>query len=157
MPTDRELMQQALDLLPNAIDCQQTELDDHITKYGEWYRPQRVEYMKQYIKDAEQLMDALRARLAQPEPEPVAWGVPNTRPTEKAKIMMLLHSLDGCQYPEQLIPLYTAPPQREWQGLTDEDINDHWITAMCNTEGTRLPIPEFARAIEAKLKEKNSG
>jgi len=42
--------------------------------------------------------------------EPVAWGVPNTRPTEKAQFMMLLHSLDGCQYPEQLVPLYTAPP-----------------------------------------------
>jgi hypothetical protein len=50
-----------------------------------------------------------------------------------------------------------AAAEREWQGLTDDDINDHWITAMCNTEGTRLPIPEFARAIEAKLKEKNSG
>jgi len=47
-------------------------------------------------------------------------------------------------------------PPKEWQGLTDDDINDHWITAMWNTEGTRLPIPEFARAIEAKLKEKNT-
>ena len=46
--------------------------------------------------------------------------------------------------------------KKEWQGLTDDDINDHWITAMFNTEGTRLPIPEFARAIEAKLKEKNT-
>ncbi len=56
------------------------------------------------------------------------------------------------------IALYTAhaSPQRIWQGLTDEEINDHWITAMWNTEGTRLPIPEFARAIEAKLKEKNT-
>ena len=45
--------------------------------------------------------------------------------------------------------------QREWVGLTDEEINDHWRNAMWNTEGTRLPIPEFARAIEAKLKEKN--
>lgn len=45
--------------------------------------------------------------------------------------------------------------QKEWVGLTDDDINDLWRTAMWNTEGTRLPIPEFARAIEAKLKEKN--
>lgn len=56
------------------------------------------------------------------------------------------------------IALYTAhaSPQRIWQGLTDDDINDLLITAMWNTEGTRLPIPEFARAIEAKLKEKNT-
>ena len=49
-----------------------------------------------------------------------------------------------------------AQPEKEWVGLTDDDINDLWITAMWNTEGTRLPIPEFARAIEAKLKEKNT-
>ena len=49
-----------------------------------------------------------------------------------------------------------AATKKEWVGLTDDDINDLWRTAMWNTEGTRLPIPEFARAIEAKLKEKNS-
>ena len=54
-----------------------------------------------------------------------------------------------------LVPSCTCK-KKEWVGLTDEEINDHWITAMWNTEGTRLPIPEFARAIEAKLKEKNS-
>jgi len=121
--------------------------------------------------------------------EPVAWGVPNTRPTEKAQFMMLLHSPDGCEYPEQLVPLYTsppqqpeqepvawtvqglitdfsrdfsayqtktytvplypAPPQREWQGLTDEEIeqivDQHWEDLLM-----------FAEAIEAKLKEKNT-
>jgi hypothetical protein len=95
----------------------------------------------------------LRARLAQPEPEPVAWGVPNTRPTEKAQFMMLLHSADGCQYPDQLVPLYTAPPQREWQGLTDEEYEamaEHYVT------NCYFDTLEYARAIEAKLKEKNA-
>jgi hypothetical protein len=86
----------------------------------------------------------------EPEPEPVAWGVPNTRPTEKARFMMLLHSLDGCQYPEQLVPLYTAPPQREWQGLTDDEVKD--IVWNLPYE----PSQEHIRAIEAKLKEKNT-
>ena len=66
------------------------------------------------------------ARLAQPEPEPV----------------MLLDApllLNGQ-------PLYTAPPQREWQGLTDEEI--HIIIR-------DSPLSIF-RAIEAKLKEKNT-
>ena len=49
----------------------------------------------------------------------------------------------------------TATSQREWRGLTDEEIKDYWITCMWKIEGTALPIPEFARAIEAKLKEKN--
>jgi hypothetical protein len=97
--------------------------------------------------------EAIRARLAQPEQEPVAWGVPNTRPTEKAQFMMLLHSPDGCQYPEQLVPLYTAPPQREWQGLTDDEIKE-----IVGPWGS-LPIDGYTRKlfdqIEAKLKDKN--
>ena len=98
-------------------------------------------------------IEELEARLAQPEQEPVAWGVPNTRPAEKAQFMMLLHSADGCQYPDQLVPLYTTPPQREWVGLTDEDMNKlrhlvDWTVP--------LDIKKFARAIEAKLKEKNA-
>lgn len=42
-------------------------------------------------------------------------------------------------------PLYTAPPQREWQGLTDEDLS------VCDENGVIL-----ARYWEAKLKEKNA-
>jgi hypothetical protein len=82
--------------------------------------------------------------------------VPNTRPTEKAQFMMLLHSPDGCQYPEQLVPLYTAPPQREWQGLTDAEMFD--CLAQTDGEAKRLPLgfKWFAEAIEAKLKEKNT-
>jgi len=41
-------------------------------------------------------------------------------------------------------PLYTAPPQREWVGLTDEERDE-----LC------LGDEAIARAIEAKLKEKN--
>ena len=58
------------------------------------------------------------------------------------------------------VPLYKAPPKREWVGLTaDEiqsfvdnylDVGDEWIDDhyVCGDV-------EFARAIEAKLKEKN--
>lgn len=48
-------------------------------------------------------------------------------------------------------PLYTTPPQRTWIGLTDEDKQ----TAFDETqEGGGFW--EFADAIEAKLKEKNT-
>ena len=96
-------------------------------------------------------IEELEARLAQPEQEPVAWGVPNTRPAEKAQFMMLLHSADGCQYPDQLVPLYAAPPQREWVGLTDEE-----VVVRANAE---VFAEAFARGVawaEAKLKEKNT-
>lgn len=43
-------------------------------------------------------------------------------------------------------------PQRKWQGLTDEEILDAWLTHRNTSEAT----DGFARAIEAKLKEKNA-
>jgi hypothetical protein len=49
-------------------------------------------------------------------------------------------------------PLYTAPPQREWVGLTDEEIEDLWgepVDLMYSGNYNAI------RAIEAKLKEKN--
>ena len=51
-------------------------------------------------------------------------------------------------------PLYTAPPKKEWVGLTDQEINSvcykrDWTAPWTNTT--------FARAIEQALKEKNHG
>ena len=39
--------------------------------------------------------------------------------------------------------------KKEWQGLSDDDIGDIWVVI-----GVKTPM-DFARAIEAKLKEKN--
>jgi hypothetical protein len=50
-------------------------------------------------------------------------------------------------------PLYTTPPQRTWVGLTDEEIV--LIVAECAASHQHTDI-HFARAIEAKLKEKNT-
>jgi len=51
-------------------------------------------------------------------------------------------------------PLYTAPPKKEWVGLTDEDLEpmcDDWRIVFGGY------VHDFAKAIEAKLKDKNSG
>jgi hypothetical protein len=54
-------------------------------------------------------------------------------------------------------PLYTAPPKREWVGLTDEEI--HKIIDDCTPDEAELEeLNDFAKAIfavEAKLKERN--
>ena len=49
-----------------------------------------------------------------------------------------------------------APPQREWQGLTDDEIADIW-NKYCDElgEASINDAEDIARAIEAKLKEKN--
>jgi len=51
-----------------------------------------------------------------------------------------------------VFPLYLAAPQREWVGLTDEEIWGSGSRLSLSESGIR----EFARAIEAKLKEKNT-
>ena len=54
-------------------------------------------------------------------------------------------------------PLYTAPPKREWVGLTDEEINKLMQTINWRKDWLgSWAYKEFARAIEAKLKEKNN-
>ena len=49
--------------------------------------------------------------------------------------------------------LYTTPPQRQWQGLTDEEITELRLKTF-DAVATNY---ENYRAIEAKLKEKNNG
>jgi hypothetical protein len=51
--------------------------------------------------------------------------------------------------------LYTAPPRREWQGLSEEDMED--LLPLYSDPSANTEMLEFAAAIEAKLKEKNNG
>ena len=97
---------------------------------------------------------ALRQALAQPEQEPVAWVTFNAYGEEddvwyenpEGKL------LDGWTYK----PLYTAPPKREWVGLTDEEIWETEPYKMAVTDQETRWLYRFAKTIEAKLKEKNT-
>ena len=83
--------------------------------------------------------------------EPVAWLIDNDYTTVFRDIAEA-HRNKGAN----VEPLYTRPQAREWVGLTDEEIQllipdgDGWIYEVGFEEAT-----EFARAIEAKLKDKN--
>ena len=50
---------------------------------------------------------------------------------------------------------YVAPPQREWQGLTDEEVFAALVAVDGNTKRLAPGFVAFYCAIEAKLKEKN--
>jgi hypothetical protein len=58
--------------------------------------------------------------------------------------------LEGCTCK----PLYTEPPHREWQGLTDGEIYDCFQQKSRDKAKQRR---EIFHAIETKLKDKNRG
>jgi hypothetical protein len=100
-------------------------------------------------EEAQQILDALKtlhAKLSEPEPEPVAWIFVNKFDGGE---YIFKHSGEGLFNKDEfdIKPLYTAPPQREWVGLTDEEVKDivfverSWADAV--------------RKVEAKLKKKN--
>ncbi len=132
--------------------------------------------------DSAEAAEALRARLAQPEPAQCDGGqcgiggyckqcpktqpdVPETAFGETKPVAWMYKGepwFDGTIWHDQsevtthkrvamfkdknAKPLYTTPPQREWVGLTDKEIED------C----LEMSIQGTCRAIEAKLKEKNT-
>jgi hypothetical protein len=107
--------------------------------------------------NASEAAHTLRAAIEQAEKqEPVAWMCPHDPERETAfswKAGMCESS--GCGH--HRVPLYTAPPQREWQGLTENEIKHLWYEAcQTNLELTSQLIVHLARNIEAKLKEKNT-
>ena len=87
------------------------------------------------------LYEALRAALAQPEQEPVAW----MHTTATGDVYFRKKPHDKVFNPQ---PVYTASPQREWQGLTDEELLDIADMAYANDL-------ELLQTLQAKLKEKN--
>ena len=48
-----------------------------------------------------------------------------------------------------------AQPEKEWVGLTDEEIIDIWAVVSIDYDD-EINIVELGKAIEAKLKEKNT-
>ena len=109
--------------------------------------------------------------VSQPEQEPVLLnGLTEAETNSSASVMGLIKHMQPEQEPVFLIYddaggwiesnesdysktedvnrwlLYTAPPKRPWVGLTDEEIED------C----MEMSIQKTCRAIEAKLKEKNT-
>jgi hypothetical protein len=56
---------------------------------------------------------------------------------------------------QNVTPLYATPPQRTWVGLTDEEIDKAWRSVDYTVPWDQHRI-DIAKAIEAKIKEKNT-
>lgn len=90
-------------------------------------------------------IDALEAALAQPDPEPVAWMVY----TLDGKSAFVTDNPADFTQDHQALPLYTQPPQREWIGLTDAELEEF--------SNMQLGSYDLCDAIEERLEEKNRG
>jgi methionyl-tRNA formyltransferase len=148
----REEAQQVLDALIDAADSQNWEMQQNIDQHGEWYR--RSRYLKQAVANTNSTIETLRARLSAPEPEPVAW-LKKDRSSIEVSIMSAEYMKNAG-----FEPLYTAPPQREWQSLTHEEIAEESGAAKAQNHMVLTLAEGFfcgARWAEAKLKEKNGG
>jgi hypothetical protein len=113
------------------------------------YRPERHAAMDADVQKIAKAITAVKAALAQEEQEPVAWI---------HKLHYLLGHAENMPPADRALalgwePLYTHPFRREWQGLTDKEIRRMGIETPGQQGGWNLV---FARAVEAKLKEKNA-
>jgi hypothetical protein len=131
--TDRELMQQWLRpgaIVPvdmNTVRILITALRERLAQ------PQRTHW-----EGCEEVHPECR----KPEQEPVAHVYlfePNGRPR------VAWDNANGIKIGDKL---YTSPPQRQWVGLTRDEVLDI-------EDAAKHPL-DFARSIEAKLKEKNT-
>ena len=174
--TDREAMQQALDALDSGVDVQMervvwTEYDSELVEQAITALRERLAQPEHcQCPECQVVLHASDCAVhnepaypkgecncgAQPEQEPVAW-------LYEAGNDRTLHWYKPTLYGT---PLYTTPPQRK--PLTEEEIEDEWerITGHSIFGGNRAEgrtmyispdeVIEFARAIEANLKEKNT-
>jgi hypothetical protein len=115
--SDRELMQMALDALSMAVEPKKGKV------YAFEFQP--IDCAAMHFK----AIEALRTRLAQPEPETCGYDETTGNCTQ-----------NPCCYP-------ASPQRKEWQELSDYDV-DNIVKASSGRESA-------VYLAEAKLKEKN--
>ena len=109
-------------------------------------------------------IEALRQALAQPEQEPVAWHSHNPDyPIQDGDWVEVIFTSGQPDDVKKWTPLYTAPQKpdvtlisegKTWQGLTDDELD--LIYKQHHNEYGQGVTGQYERAIEAKLKEKNT-
>lgn len=172
--TDRELMQQALDALDAEAALNVGRIKDALRKRlaqpEQWEQSpldRMAENARELGLDYEPVntianSEAIPEQISEPEQKPVnftsllneAEEIVRAKPVWKRfidgtplsndiAVWMTVFALDAARR--------TTPPRREWVGLTEEEIYPLYSEPSSDAE-----MVEFARAIEAKLKEKNT-
>jgi hypothetical protein len=140
---------QILEALEIGYDSAQAEAAQyHAAMAG--YRPERHAEMDADVQKIAKAITAVKAALAQAEQEPVAWA--------SKRELARIEDFDSTIYAngdfDGAVPLYTHPPRREWQSLTDTDIA-RVFRAVYGGARFGPSEKEFAIAVESLIKEKN--
>jgi hypothetical protein len=150
------MTKEALKLALEALEVANSCVDGYYIPKGKTHLPE-IELAITAIKEAlaqpehgwtperiagmARLKEAQDKKLAQPEQEPVG------------EIVDAIEGAFKCSFTKMLpvgTKLYTTPPQRTWVGLTEDEVFEI---------SNKMPYADrfdFAEAIEAKLKEKNT-
>ena len=121
---DREAIEEAIEVLEDASAEMLAETGDE-NYYGE-----AITILRQALET---------------EQKPVAW-----LKTWSDGSVSVLKTKSHAFADHELEPLYTAPPKKQWVGLTDEEVNE-LVSRFKRYSYVLL------REVEAKLKEKNGG
>ena len=159
-----EAMKLALEALEFAASQIYNENDDDIIAEAIAALRQALEQPEQTVsleeyKRLQRLVTSQGIRLMEYESkqEPVAWM--SDSPTKGNGKQLHWTKAEAWRWSSNITPLYTAPPKREWIGLTDEEIFDV-IRSLCADNETAEMLIDISmdeyRAIEAKLKERNT-
>jgi hypothetical protein len=148
----REAAQQALEALENSRVFVTTREKIKHPEGTEWY-DERITALRAVLAQQDEpkgggnLPPPLQA---EPVEEPVAWI---------HKLHYLLGHAENMPSADRALalgwePLYTHPPRREWQSLSEEETRR--LSIDCYDGLLTDPLILFARAIEQALKEKNA-
>jgi hypothetical protein len=167
--TDRELLEMALEALEEVCNANILGLEFK-PQYHQLITALRTALSRKALDELAEIdrelgLDYMRPDLAKVgevgvwgEQEPVAWQERQAKRMKDGVVTewsgwypcryrtIVEAKMEVCGHiPYEWRPLYTHPPRREWQGLTDDDLS------VCDEDGVLL-----ARYWEAKLKEKNT-
>jgi hypothetical protein len=153
-------MKQALDAL-NTCDYDYDYEESMYKTYDSKLIDLAIEALSQAIAEAEKeaTLQEISDIGQEIEQEPVAWVRDLTSPQPHCVTSMKYLSIADTDAGVKYIPVYAAPPKREWVGLTDEEMSDtyncHYNDYVSNDIGI-VDVIVIARAIEAKLRERNT-
>ena len=160
--TKDEALKMALEALKIGYDYAADETQRfHVEMAG--YKPKRHDAMDADVRQIDDAITAIREAQAQ-QKEPVAAQhrfrhpqktMPDWSAWQPCKIKhgRPAWEFDSQGYEVEYRELYTSPQAKQWVGLTDEEIAV--IAAACGGLASDFVV-DVARAIEAKLKEKNT-